>query len=281
MSRSTDISPLTILLARIDSLRDVPTPPDTITTGFPGLDRVLAGGFRRGDLVVLGGDVGSGKSALSLALALRASATTRTAVFSAEMVPERIYERMLAIEGRVRIDDLRRGQLDDATRAGLGSAVLRHRDHLPIVDCVPPTVAELEGHIAGIPDLSLVVVDSLHGLLRGERHPDEEAAAAIASLKSLALRSRTAILTTCPLPGLAARPDPRPTLDDFGALGAIRNLADVVLTLFRDEMYHPAPHLTGGSELHVRKNRNGALAYVDLYFHAAWLRFEDMLDPDL
>ena len=73
MARSTDISPLSKVLARADAVADGGQSPDTIATGFPSLDRMLGGGVRRGDLVVLGGDVGSGKSALALAVAIRAA----------------------------------------------------------------------------------------------------------------------------------------------------------------------------------------------------------------
>src|SRR5215207_8841544 len=85
------------------------TPRDTISTGFPSVDNALGGGVRRGDLVVLGGEVGSGKSALALAIALRASESgTRVRYLSCEMELPRAAERAVAIEARVRIDDLRR-----------------------------------------------------------------------------------------------------------------------------------------------------------------------------
>jgi predicted ATP-dependent serine protease len=72
MPTRTDISPLTLLLTRVDAVVDGAAPPDGIPTGYPSLDKLLGGGPRHGDLVVLGGDVGAGKSALALAMALRA-----------------------------------------------------------------------------------------------------------------------------------------------------------------------------------------------------------------
>src|SRR5580700_561054 len=118
--RTTDISPLSVLLSRVDSASDGARPRDTVASGFPSLDKVLGGGLRTGDLVVLGGDVGSGKSALALGIAMRAAMRGSVVrYYSGEMAPERVYERMLAIEGRARIDDLRHGALDDATRAGV------------------------------------------------------------------------------------------------------------------------------------------------------------------
>ena len=76
------------------------------------------------------------------------------------------------------------------------------------------------------------------------------------------------------------RPDQRPTLDDFGGQGAIRQQADVVLALFREEEYAASPHVEGAAELHVLKNRGGPKGFVDLYFYKQWLRFEDMVEPD-
>src|ERR1700761_5214029 len=101
MPRSADISPLSVLLSRVDAVSDGSPTHATIPCGFPSLDKMLGGGFRRGDLVVLGGDVASGKSALALAFAVRASAQpARVAFLSAESTVERILERVIAIEAR-------------------------------------------------------------------------------------------------------------------------------------------------------------------------------------
>ncbi|MEO7455065.1 MAG: DnaB-like helicase C-terminal domain-containing protein [Gemmatimonadaceae bacterium] len=282
MPRGSDISPLSILLGRVDAVADGATPADSVPSGFPSLDKLLGGGLRRGDLIVLGGDVGSGKSALALAIALRVSqGGHRTLFYSGEMLPERVLERALAIEGRTRVDDLRRGTLTDATRSGVGAAAVRLRDDLPIVERAPrggvPAMAEEITHSPGI---ELVIVDGLHALLPGTRDSSEEAATTIRALKQLALDARVAMLVTTPLPDLAARDDRRPVLDDFGAQGAVKERADVVLALFREGMYDSARGIEGATELLVRKNRNGGTGYVDLYFYAQWMRFEDMLDPD-
>src|SRR6185436_12018086 len=110
MPRNPDISPLSVALSRVDAAADGNPARDTVASGFPSLDRMLGGGFRRQDLVVLGGDVGSGKSALALAMAVRAAqAGMPTLYLSGEMSPERVLERALAFEGRAPIDDLRQG----------------------------------------------------------------------------------------------------------------------------------------------------------------------------
>ena len=277
---SADSGPLTTILNRVDGVTEGEPSSDSIASGFPSLDRALGGGFRRGDLAVLGGDVGSGKSALALAIALRASAHHSVLVLSSEMLPERVMERVLAIEGRVRIDDLRRGSLDEAARANVGAVAVRLRDQLPRVvrlpaadDAIPKTWSRGDA-----PDL--LIVDSLQGLAPGQRELAEEQATAIRRLKTLALEAGIAILATSQLPQLTIRADRRPQLDDFGALGAVKHHADVVLGLYREAMYDTGRDIEGATELLIRKNRHGGGGYVDLFFYAPWMRFEDMLDPD-
>jgi replicative DNA helicase len=269
-------------MRRVDAAVDGAVAPDTIPIGFPSVDRMLGGGVRSGDLIVLGGDVGSGKSALALAIALRtAEGGWGTAFFSGEMAPDRILERVLAIQGRARIDDLRRGALDEPTRAGVGAAALRLRDAAPAIDQLPPGgIGELADALRRALDTRLVVVDSLQGLATGAGTQDEELAGAVRALKGLAIELGVALLVTAHLPAFdRTRADPRPTLDDLGVLGAAKQHADVVLGLYREEMYQQGGlGSEGATELHALKNRNGPTGYVDLYFYKQWMRFEDMID---
>jgi replicative DNA helicase len=266
------ISPLTLLMRQIDARSDGAVSPDTVPTGYPSIDRLLGGGPRTGDLVILGGDVGSGKSALAVAIAVRAAlAGHRTVFYSGEMTPDRLHERMLAIQGRARIDDIRQGALNDSARAGIGAATVAMRELPTMAETLPATVAELQ-----VTDRRLVIVDSIQALVTGVRSTDEEVAGAVRALKSLAVAANVAILATSHVPGLAR--DQRPTLDDFGALQAVKQHADVVLGLFREEMYSASSAVEGATELHALKNRNGATGYVDLYFYKQWMRFEDLLE---
>lgn len=274
-------SSLPELLGQIDAIAEGAADTDTIASGFQSLDRSIGGGFRRGDLAVLGGDVGSGKSAFALAMALRAAERQSVAYFSAEMTPQRLMERVLAMEGRVRVDELRQGTLDEMARARVGAAAVRLRERLPRFGRVSSDSEHglPEGwEEAGVPDL--VVIDSIQGIGAGRRDAAEEHAAAVRALKTLALDAGIAILATAQLPLLGVRTDRRPQLDDFGALGAVKHHADVVLALYRESMYDSARDVEGATELLVRKNRHGNVGYVDLYFYAQWMRFEDMLDPD-
>jgi replicative DNA helicase len=269
------------LLGQIDAIAEGAPDTDSIASGFPSLDRSIGGGFRRGDLAILGGDVGSGKSALALAIALRSAERHAVAYFSGEMTPQRLMERVLAMEGRVRVDELRQGSLDEIARARVGAAAVRLRERLPRFGRI---ASDSEHGVpegwedAGVPDL--LIVDSIQGIGSGRREAAEDQALAVRALKTLALDTGIAILATSELPLLSARADRRPQLDDFGALGSVKHHADVVLALYRESMYDRARDVEGATELLVRKNRHGGVGYVDLYFYAHWMRFEDMLDPD-
>src|SRR6266550_1489945 len=233
------------LVERVDAQRPGEITGDTIPTGFGSLDKLLGGGFRRRDLILLGGDIGSGKSALALGIALRvAQQSVGVAYLSGEMNEERLMERALAIEGKVAVDELRAAKLSDQTRAGVGGAAVRLRG-------LPLTLLPLAG---------------------------EDFETAFERLDPL---RQVGLVVVAQLPRFQAeRDDQRPTLDDYGVFGAPKQHADVILSVFREEMYRPGGGVEGATELIVAKNRNGPTGFVDLYFYRRWMRFEDMLDPD-
>jgi replicative DNA helicase len=271
------------LVERADAVADGAPATGTVPSGFPTLDQLLGGGFRRGDLIVLGGDVGVGKSALALGIALRASEAGRAVEFySAEMEPERVLERALAIEGRASIDQLRGAEMTDETRASVGAATLRLHDRLPRVSRMPGGGVDAAARVLKQRESAeLVVIDPLQHVAKGVVPADEEIAHVVRRLKELAVTMSVAMLVTSHLPALKpGRENMRPTLDDFGALGAVKQLADVVLGLYRDELYAPAFGTEGATELAILKNRTGPTTYIDLYYYKKWLRFEDMVDPD-
>ncbi len=282
MAHGTEGSPLTQLLQHVDAVAEGVAPADAISTGFPSVDKLLGGGLRRGDLIVLGGDVGSGKSALALAIALRAQESgARVAFLSGEMTAARVVERALAISARAKVDDLRHGALGDENRSALGLAAIRLRDQLPVIVVIPAAQPGVQPPLLDGDDLDVLVVDSLQSLPSGTGAWGDELAAAIRSLKALAMERDVAVLVTAHLSAqVRERQDARPILDDFGAFGAVKQQADIVLALYREEMYNPDQLSEGATELAVLKNRNGPNDYVDLYFYKQWLRFEDMVDPD-
>jgi len=266
------------LVERVDAQRPGEITGDTIPTGFGSLDKLLGGGFRRRDLILLGGDIGSGKSALALGIALRvAQQSVGVAYFSGEMNEERLMERALAIEGKVAVDELRAAKLNDQTRAGVGAAAVRLRG-LPL-----SLLALVFEQLDPLRQVGLVVVDYLQLVPppKARTTQDEDTALVLRHLKALALARQVALLVVAQLPGFqTGRDAKRPSLDDYGVMGAPKQHADVILSIFREEMYNPGGGVDGATELIVAKNRNGPTGFVDLYFYRRWMRFEDMLDPD-
>jgi replicative DNA helicase len=275
------------LVQRVDAQRPGDITGDTVPSGFASLDKMLGGGLRRRDLIVLGGDIGAGKSALALGLALRvAQQELGVAFLSGEMDEERLMERALAIEGRVTVDELRVAKMSDQTRAGIGAAAVRLRGlPLSVLPLAAPDFETVAERLDPLRRLGLVVVDYLQlvppplGVARVTQ--DEDTALVLRRLKALALERQVALVVVAQLPRFEPqRQNPRPTLDDYGVLGTIKQHADVVLSIFREDMYNPGGGVEGATELIIAKNRNGPTGFVDLYFYRRWMRFEDMLDPD-
>jgi replicative DNA helicase len=266
----------------MDRLRDGEVDASIIPTGFPSLDRAIGGGFHRGDLIVLGGDDGVGCSSLALAIALRIR--ERTLLLTSEMRPERAYERALAMTARVTLDALRLGAVEEGERAQLAAAAVALRDRAPVIDVLGESGVAAVRHAAdSTPPPAVIVVDGLEALPVGDAAQgadrDEMLAFAVLALKRLALEHNAVVLLLAHLPLLdRERHDRRPRLSDFGARGAVGTHADLVLGLYREELYDSDLGVAGATELRLLKHRDGALGYVDLYFTANWLRFEDVLD---
>jgi replicative DNA helicase len=278
MTHPTDISPLTRVVSRLDRASPGEIDPGLVPTRFPSIDRAIGGGFRRGDLVVVGGDDGAGCSALGLAIALRVS--PRALLLTGEMHPERAYERALAMGAKVSLESLRLGVVSEEDRAKLATAAVTLRNRAPVIETITSgTLAAIDRAVEATPDVSLVVVDPLECLLDRDSGRDEALGFAVLSLKRLALQRKVAVLLTTHLPQLAReRQDRRPRLTDFGLGGAIGTHADLVLGLYREELYEADLGVSGAAELLLLKNRDGARGYVDLYFDTRYSRFEDVLE---
>ncbi len=278
MTHRTDISPLTRVVSRLDRASLGEVDPGLVPTRFPSIDRAISGGFRRGDLIVIGGDDSAGCSALSLAIALRVS--PRALVLTGEMQAERAYERALAMGAKVSLESLRLGAVTEEERARRAAAAVILRDRAPVIETMTSgTLAAIDRAVEATPEASLVVVDPLECLLDRDSGRDEALGFAVLSLKRLALQRHVAVLLTAHLPQLAReRQDRRPRLPDFGLSGAIGTHADLVLGLYREELYESDLGVSGAAELLLLKNRDGAKGYVDLYFDHRFSRFEDVLE---
>ena len=276
-----DISPLARVVARVDSMRSGERDPSIIPTGFRSFDDLIGGGIRGGDLIVLGGDDRVGTSALALAMALRIQ--ERTLFLTSEMHPERAYERALAMSAKVALESLRLGVVSEDERVRLAAESVTLRDRAPVIDVLGGGgVDEVVRAVQAAPMPAAVIVDGLEALITSEQSlhqtRDEALAFGILALKRLALASRAAVLVLTHLPQLdRTRQDRRPRLTDFGIRGAVGTHADLVLGLYREDLYDGDLGVAGATELLLLKHRDGALGYVDLFFYEHWMRFEEVL----
>jgi replicative DNA helicase len=254
--------------------------PDLVTTGYPSLDRLLGGGLRRGELTIVGGDIGAGKTALALGIAIRAAvAEFGILILTHESNEERCWERLVAAESGVTQIAMRTGVLPTGGGDALRSAedVLRR---LPIgVERAPHTPALLEQRLERGELPALVVIDGLAGLDQAPRPVAEAHAQAVRIAKRVAIEANVAVLMSAPLTSDHTKaPAPRPTLSDFGSLGAAVTIADVVLGVFREALYDDAPDVAGAFEVHVLKHRAAAVAFTDLYIEPGAGRVEDLIE---
>lgn len=273
-------SPLERALARVAHAGEGTLDDTIVPTRFPSLDRAVRGGFRRGELIVLGADDGAGASALALGIALRC--TPRALLVTGEMREERVFERALAISAKVELESMQLGVLSEEERARVAIIAPSVREWAPAVDTMTRGGTDVlwTAHDR-VPTAPLVIIDGIETFLARDFEVADALAGILLEVKRFALERNVAVLALSHLPALdRTRPDKRPRLSDFGARGAAGMHADLVLGLFREEMYDADVAVTGAAELSLLKHRDGALGYVDLYFTAKWLRFQDVLDLD-
>ena len=270
---------LSTVLQRLASDDRLPLPaPDLVTTGYPSLDRLLAGGLRLGDLTVLIGDAGAGKTALALGIAIRAAvAGHQVLILTHESSVERCWERLVTAESGVSQIAIRTGVLPAGAGDSLKSAadVLRR---LPItVERAPHTATLIGERLDAGASQTLVIIDGLAGLDQPPRPVAEAQAQAIRTAKRVAVDQHVAVLLTAPVSSdrTLALP-PRPTLSD--APGTAAAVADVVLGIFREALYDDAPDVAGAFEVHVLKHRAAPATFTDLYIEPGAGRVEDLIE---
>ena len=258
-----------------------------IPTGFTDLDNLLLG-LQPSSLVVLGARPSVGKTSLALGIAAAAALGAQRPVlfFSLEMSHLELTQRLLCAEARVNTQRVRSGQLtnDDWTR--VNTAVGRLADAPLWIDDNPnTTVLEIRAKArrkhADQGNLGLVVVDYLQ--LMGGRVSAESRQVEVSEMsRGLKILARE---LDCPVLALSqlsrapeTRTDKRPMLADLRESGAIEQDADVVMFLYRDEVYNQDSPDRGVAELHVAKNRTGPTDVVRLSFLRNYTRFDNHTD---
>jgi len=277
---------LTQVVERIDELyhRDNPSDITGVPTGFADLDRMTSG-LQPGDLVIVAGRPSMGKTAFSLNIGEHVAIDQGlpVAVFSMEMGGSQLAMRMLGSVGRLNQHSVRTGKLTDEDWPRLTYAIQKMQDAQLYIDETPALEPmELRGRARRLArqcgKLGLIIVDYLQ--LMSVRSNGENRATEISeisrSLKSLAKELQCPVIALSQLNrSLEQRPNKRPVMSDLRESGAIEQDADVILFIYRDEVYNPDTADKGTAEIIIGKQRNGPIGSVRLTFIGEFTKFEN------
>ena len=246
----------------------------TVSTGYPGLDKLLGGGMLNQGLYILAARPGCGKTTLGLKLAERASKSGACLFFSLEMSTEQITARRIAAESGLSIGQLMIGQnLSNEEQAKLANAASVLSTHDFRLNRAPgASVADIAQAAHLTKNLRLVVVDYL-GLVRSDERNlpiYERTTRNSNALKALARSLNVPVLCLCQLNRAAEqRTDKTPSMADLRDSGAIEQDADAIILLHRPAMYEPGEVRSWEAQTLtaiVAKNRHGSTGKLDFDF---------------
>lgn len=255
-----------------------------VATGFTELDHMTAG-LQPSDLIILAGRPSMGKTALAMNMVQHAAVVDKVpvAVFSLEMSMDQLALRMLCSIGRIDSQRIRTGKLQPRDWPNLTRATGMLSDTQIFIDDSPGmSVLEMRAKARRLKsehDLGMVVIDYLQ-LMRGRGNIEnraQEISEISRSLKAMAKELDVPVIALSQLNrSLESRPDKRPKLADLRESGAIEQDADVIVFIYRDEVYRPAEDNPdrGIAEIIVGKQRNGPIGTVKLTFLAEYTSFE-------
>ncbi len=281
---------LTQVVERIDLLynRDNPSDVTGVPTGFADLDRMTSG-LQPGDLVIIAGRPSMGKTSLALNIAehVALEAGLPVGIFSMEMSGTQLVMRMLGSVGRLDQHKVRTGRLADEDWRRLTDAVGKLNEApIHIDETAALNALELRARARRLHRqygrLGLIVVDYLQLMsasAQGENRATEISEIS-RSLKALAKELNVPVVALSQLNrSLEQRPNKRPVMSDLRESGAIEQDADVILFIYRDEVYNPDSTEKGKSEVIIGKQRNGPIGTVTLVFQGEYTRFANFADP--
>jgi replicative DNA helicase len=254
-----------------------------VPSHFRDLDKLTAG-FQPSDLIILAARPSMGKTALALNIAYNAAQKSKTAVavFSLEMSKEQLSRRLLSSIGEIDASNLRRAFLSTEEWAKLQEAAGDLMD-CPLVIDDTPAVSALEvrakcRRLKSENRLGLIVIDYLQ-LMRGRKDVtsrEQEISEISRSLKALAKELQVPIIALSQLNRrVEERPNKRPQLADLRESGAIEQDADVIIFIYRDEVYNKESPHKGAAEIIIGKQRNGPTGSFNLSFRSHFTRFDD------
>lgn len=260
-----------------------------VSSGYQDLDKKTAG-LQKSDLIIVAARPSMGKTTFAMNLCENAAMTEEKPVliFSLEMPGNQIMMRMLASLSRVDQTRIRTGQLDDEDWARISSTmgILLEKRNMYIDDSSGLTPTEVRSRARRIyrehGGLSLIMIDYLQ-LMRVPSLSENrtlEIAEISRSLKALAKELQVPVVALSQLNrSLEQRADKRPVNSDLRESGSIEQDADLIMFIYRDEVYHENSDLKGVAEIIIGKQRNGPIGTVRLTFNGQWSRFDNYAGP--
>lgn len=274
-------------LDRIEKLNQSDKDITGLTTGYKDLDKWTSG-WQAGDMVVIAARPSMGKTALAMNAvenALLYGDDKPVLVFSLEMPAESLVMRMLSSIGKIDQTRIRSGKLEQHEWEKLSAAVTKLKDKPLWIDDTPSiSTAEMRGRIRRYVkehgELGMIMVDYLQ-LMRGSNSAGENRTNEISeisrSLKAIAREFKCPVLVLSQLSRESEkRPNKRPINSDLRDSGAIEQDADVILFIYRDEVYNEESKDKGTAEIIIGKQRNGPIGTIRLGFQGKFTRFENL-----
>ncbi len=253
-----------------------------IPTGFANLDKLL-GGFQLSDLIVVAGRPGMGKTSLALSIAHNAARDKNVAIFSLEMAGEQVVQRLISAETGIDSQRLRLGRIYEdewpnfIQATGVLSEASVFIDDTPAIS--PLEMRTKARRLYAEHGLDLIIVDYLQLMRGGQRVENrvQEISLISRSLKALARELKVPVLAVSQLSrAVEARHDKRPVLSDLRESGAIEQDADVVMFIYRDEVYDENTEAPNIADIIIAKHRNGPTGHVPLYFKKELAQFHEV-----
>jgi len=280
---------LSQVVERIETLyaRDNPSDITGTATGFTDLDRKTSG-LQAGDLIIIAGRPSMGKTALAVNIAENVAMDSNkpVAIFSMEMGATQLAMRMLGSVGKLNQQDLRTGRLQDDDWGRLTHALGKLNDApIHIDESAALSSLDLRARSRRLHrqnnGLGLIVVDYLQLMSSNVGKPSENRATEISeisrSLKALAKELHVPVIALSQLNrSLEQRTDKRPVMSDLRESGAIEQDADLILFIYRDEVYNPDSPQQGKAEIIIGKQRNGPIGKIELLFRGEYTRFDNL-----
>lgn len=281
------------VVERIETLygRDNHSDVTGIATGFTDLDRMTSG-MQAGDLIIVAGRPSMGKTAFSINIAENVALDSKLAVaiFSMEMGAAQLAMRMIGSVGKLNQHDLRTGRLRDDDWGRLTHSIGRLNDAPLFIDeSAALSALELRARARRLHrqnnGLGLIVVDYLQLMSSNAGKASENRATEISeisrALKALAKELHVPVIALSQLNrSLEQRPNKRPVMSDLRESGAIEQDADLILFIYRDEVYNSDSPDKGKAEIIIGKQRNGPIGKVELAFRGEYTRFDNLASGD-